>query len=622
MLADNIVLLKKRYPDLYRLVVDREEKSEPIHFFIEKAKDGNDTLKYQTKEQTMYLHSKYDPVREAESIVDKLVEQEAILEDTQIVFYGLGLGYHIEAFIKRFPETAFIIIEPSVELLSIFLERKLLKNLALKNLKLIQCGNDGENLFNQIIQTKDKHLVICEHPVYPKIFKQDYQGFLDNFKTIIKKQRSSLLTNYAYKKRWVINSVNNFKFVLTTPNILMGNNDLFKGKTAILVAAGPSLDYEIDNLRRIKEEGLAYIFAVGSAINSLIENDIYPDAMCTYDPQGVNQQVFKKLNERGVNTIPMIFGSSVGFETLQQYSGPKFHMITSQDTVSKYFLKDKNYQELVVVKDAPSIAVLTLELLEKMEFDKIVLVGQNLGFKGDTYYASGIDYGANPASLKSASMIEVIDVDGNKMLTNEALNQMKLELEARIATFGTPVINTTIGGAAIKGTSFEKLDKVIDVELKTPITVGVFDQIKTSNNYDEEFLFSQFKKLKIAYEVYREILLTIKQLIIKTDELVRNKNLNQSENMYIKIDHLLDELERNDFAKVFEIPMNRVEHEILAYNLQRIQREQKGLQRLKEKTGCLSIFINHMLDQLSIDDGIILNLENDLTELKMKNTQS
>ena len=30
----------------------------------------------------------------------------------------------------------------------------------------------------------------------------------------------------------------------------------------------------------------------------------------------------------------MIFGSSVGYETLIDYPGEKYHMITSQDTVS------------------------------------------------------------------------------------------------------------------------------------------------------------------------------------------------------------------------------------------------------------------------------------------------
>jgi len=38
---------------------------------------------------------------------------------------------------------------------------------------------------------------------------------------------------------------------------------MFKDKPAILVSAGPSLDYEIENLRYIKENGLAYISQSG-----------------------------------------------------------------------------------------------------------------------------------------------------------------------------------------------------------------------------------------------------------------------------------------------------------------------------------------------------------------------
>ncbi len=38
----------------------------------------------------------------------------------------------------------------------------------------------------------------------------------------------------------------NFKEVLNTPNVLLEKKDQFKGKPAILVAAGPSLNEEIE----------------------------------------------------------------------------------------------------------------------------------------------------------------------------------------------------------------------------------------------------------------------------------------------------------------------------------------------------------------------------------------
>jgi len=374
MLADNILFLREQYPAVYQAVKTWEETKQEPMAFVEAARDGNLTLKYKSGDQSVYVHSKYNPIREAEAIVDKLSKDQDINEQTLMVFYGIGLGYHIEAFITRYPMVSYSIVEPSPEIFTCYLDHKvLIKNLN-KNLLMLQCGNQADPLYTKAVQSKDKNLLICELSAYPQVFKTEYTAFLSEFRRIVKEQRSSLHTNFAYKKRWIINSVNNFKVVLQTPNILLEDHDFCKGKSALLVAAGPSLDLEIENLKKIKAEGLAYIFSVGSAINTLIHHGIEPDGMCTYDPSERNQIVFNKINELGIETIPMIFGSSVGYEVLEQYHGPKYHMLTNQDTVAAYFLRTESREQIEMVIDAPTIAVVTLELLEKLGFSQIILV--------------------------------------------------------------------------------------------------------------------------------------------------------------------------------------------------------------------------------------------------------
>lgn len=158
----------------------------------------------------------------------------------------------------------------------------------------------------------------------------------------------------------------NFGEVLNTPNILLEKKGEFKDKPAIIVAAGPSLNEEIENIRYIKENGLAYIFSVGSAVNTLVYHNIYPDAATTYDPGKFNQNVFTKIKEKEIKDIPMVFGSSVGYETLLNYPGKKYHMITSQDSVSNYYLRNENNKPIDMVYDAPTIAVVTLQLLYEL----------------------------------------------------------------------------------------------------------------------------------------------------------------------------------------------------------------------------------------------------------------
>src|SRR5690606_4805399 len=126
-------------------------------------------------------------------------------------------------------------------------------------------------------------------------------------------------------------------------------------------------------LKEIKKQGLAYIFAVGSANKALIAHGIHPDAVFTYDPQGHNASVFKELMDNGHTTIPMVYGTSVGFETVQLYPGPKFHFVTAQDTITQNF----HETTLPIVNDAYSIAIVTLQILYHLQVKKVILVGQN-----------------------------------------------------------------------------------------------------------------------------------------------------------------------------------------------------------------------------------------------------
>lgn len=618
MLADNIVYLRKENPILYEALIKKaEDKSEPT-VILEDTKNNKKTLIIKKNEKLLYLHSKYDPIREAELIIDMLEEKEEIFEDTHVIFYGLGLGYHVDAFLKRYPKNEFSIYEPSMEVLMHYLDQTPLKSLPLKRLKNIQCECDESKLnvfFKTFITGGNKKHIICDLPPYQKIFGEEYQLFLNKFRDEIKSMRSSIHTNYAFKKRWIFNSVKNFKEVLGSPNILMENNAVFKGQKAILVSAGPSLDFEIENLKFIKERKLAYIFTVGSAINTLIHHDLFPDAMCTYDPTERSQLVFDKANEMGIKTIPMIFGSSVGFETLQSYPGRKYHMITSQDRVSHYFLREKNGQALISVSDAPSIAVVVLELLHKLGFKEIFLVGQNLAYLNKKNYADGIEYYENE-EINYDDSKKAEDVLGRAVYTTDSYLLMKKMMEVHIKNLNMNVINTTKGGIKIEGTQYIEMNEVIKETLKNSIVdTEAFENIIESGIYDQVYIKHQLIKMIDAYKRYQVLLSLLQQQIYKLDGLVVNRNTKQANIMHKKIDGLIVELEVNDFAKVFALPMNRVEQEVLAMNIQQIKKEKNELKKIRELIPRLGGFINLLYGDSQLNQQIIEILTEDIGDL-------
>lgn len=564
ILIDNINVLKSAYPELWNRLksLERTIKISPIH--IEETRRGNKTIWIENDGKKLYLHSKYNPIREAEAIIE---EYEGIESDTTVIFYGTGLGYHIDLFLQKHPDVNYYIYEPIPELLYIYLSHKSLRKLpSLKMKDLILADNEIEarKFFNQLIDRasgKYIHVVLSSHK---NIFPEEYERFLESFKGTLKDKKSHIGVNLAFQERWILNSMKNFKEVLNTPNILLEKKGKFQGKPAIIVAAGPSLNEEIENLRYIKEKGLAYIFSVGSAINTLIHHDIYPDAATTYDPSARNQIVFEKVKEKDIADIPMIFGSSVGYETLIDYPGKKYHMITSQDTVSNYYLKNKNEDSIYIVQDAPSIAVVTVQLLYELGFNPIILVGQNLAYKGKKRHSEGVHYSKDVTDDEMEKGIWVKDVYGNEVLTNDGFNRMRQQMEYYIKTLpNIKVINTTKGGAHIEGTSFMELKRVIDEYLKE--TVVEKDWLEgNKTQYDKEYLRLQSEKMDRAYKRAYKLMDEYYDILNTIERLIRNQNFNQVEKTYVKLDKALRKIERNDFFITFVLPMNRVHYKVLA----------------------------------------------------------
>ncbi|NMA03720.1 MAG: DUF115 domain-containing protein, partial [Clostridiales bacterium] len=461
---------------------------------------------------------------------------------------------------------------------------------------------------------------IIELPSHKQNFPNEYEKFKEIFSNIVRDKKGSLAVNYRFQKRWIENSMRNFKDVLFTPNIIIENKDQFKGSPAVIVAAGPSLNEEIENVRYIKENGLAYIFSVGSAVNTLVHHNIYPHAATTYDPGEFNQNVFKGIKEKGIKEIPMIFGSSVGYETLENYPGKKYHMITSQDTVSNYYLKDKEDKPINIVQDAPSIAVVTVQLLYQLGFSTIILVGQNLAYRDKERHSAGISYSKEVSEKEMEEGLRVKDVYGNEVLTNEGYNSMRQQIEHYIKELpNINVINTTKGGAHIEGTEFIELKEVINRELKEEVVEEDWMD-KGQTNYDREYLKLKLVNMDRAYEEVLKINKDYYNVVDTIDRLIVNRNFAQAEKMYTRLNRELERLENNDFYKIFILPMNRVEYKILVNSIDRLNIERdaykKGLEIIKN----FGRFINMCIREIEELKPIYDKMSADI--IKICNTDS
>lgn len=610
MLINNINYLREKYPYI-REQLKSIEKNKDSEFTIEETRSGDKTLLYKNDENKTYFHSKYNPIREADSLIENYKE----IKNQNIIFYGTGLGYHIDLLMTQNPDNNYYIFEPIPELLKEFLSTRDLTKKQYKNLKKLSLGlqNIAQDT-NELIQFNRKCVHIIELPTHKQLFESKYKLFNEMFLEIISSKRSSMLTNYGYQKRWVVNTMKNFKEVLSTPNILIEKSGQFKGKPAILVSAGPSLDEEIENLKHIKENGLAYIFSVGSAINTLIHNNIHPDAVTTYDPTEKNQLVFDKVNREGIKDIPMIFGTSVGYEVLENYIGDKYHMITSQDPTSSYYLKTEEEISIKKVQDAPSIAVVTIQLLSQLGFSPIILTGQNLGYLNGDNYSEGIEYNDKLTEEEIKDALKTKDVYGDEILTNKGFNTMRSQIELYIKHLGsTKIINTTKGGANIEGAEFIELEKIIENELKENIVEKNWLEGNKAN-YDKEYLEEKLKSMDREYDRALKITRKCIDIIRKINKEINDKRISKAENLYITLDKEIRKMEKNDFYVHFLIPMNRVQYKMLAQNVQNINEIRDPFDKGKEIVKSYGGLISILNDDLSLLKNIYKDMKEDIKD--------
>ena len=98
MLKENKDILQKAYPHVWNRLKLLEDTRQNFSIHIEETKQRDKTLWVEKDGKKVHIHSKYNPIREAEVIVE---EYDEIEDNTTVVFYGTGLGYHIDLFLKK-----------------------------------------------------------------------------------------------------------------------------------------------------------------------------------------------------------------------------------------------------------------------------------------------------------------------------------------------------------------------------------------------------------------------------------------------------------------------------------------------------------------------------------------
>lgn len=457
--VENLLWFRKHFPNVYHQLRNRQPDDDQVR--ITEARNQQANIEVYVENAWVPLYSRYNPEQEAY----RWAQQLQLCAD-ELILIGLGCGYHLKALLELHPKVQVHGFEPNDQLLLAGVQGGLFFDLPISRIRSIgvaSCHDEEgflqsvshffQSILNQLLHQKFEILFV---PSYQRLFQKEVGVISETFKKLVSGQRHELQVNVGFEKLWTLNALKNLPYTLKSPSAGVLKEKVH-GKPLIIVSSGPSLEKEIEVLKRSRDR--AIILAAGSSVNGLIHHGVFPHAVISYDPAPPNKKVFDLLATYDVQ-IPFIFGTTIYHEILSEYQYDNlFHVIISQDTVTPQVYQRLGIDPGPIVSDAPSIAIVALQLAIWWGTNPIIFVGQDLAFPENKYYAAGVSHLRDPllTDEERKSYFEVEKVGGGSVLTSSGLNRMRENMEAVIkqVSQGSPerlFINTSAEGARIYGT--------------------------------------------------------------------------------------------------------------------------------------------------------------------------
>jgi hypothetical protein len=334
----------------------------------------------------------------------------------------------------------------------------------------------------------------------------------------------------------------------------------------------------------------------------------------------MNSKVFKNIIEQQMDQIPLIFGSTIGFETPQRYPGKMANFMVKNDYIMELFLKRSDGGSYTLIERFRSIATLTLQILHYVGFSPIILVGQNFAYRADQYYAQGIDYiKAELDEKKKENALPVTDVYGNETLSSRGHIAMRVEMEEFIRQIGREdIINTTKGGANIRGTKFATLESVIRDKLysRGVVEENWFDHIQGSITYDYDHFNKSTQEMLDSYRNLEITFRRFTELMEEMDRYTSTKNIRQLEICFNKFDKLFDRLQRNKLNLRIIQAMNHLEFQLILKMYEEVRFNTDTIEKAKRVIKQFGAYVSNCTEDLII----VKTLLEDMREKVLRDT--
>ena len=524
--------------------------------------------------------------------------KDSLSKNDIVICFGLGLGYLFKRAYISSP-SKIIVYEPNIEILRFVFEYVDFSEQLLDKRVFI---TDNENEISDYISEKyliNDKIDFIYPPGYLNINPKELLSISEKIIETCKSKSSDINTITRLSKLWIENNLKNLKFLKNSRpvNIL---KDKFIGKTALILAAGPSLK---DDIQIIKQNRNKYvIFAVNKIFDYIVQNDVLPDFLVAADARYVNLTV-KEL-EKVSSRINLITTTKVDNSIFKNKFNTIFNYYLKNDAVNTEL--NKLFPESIELLDTEGTAVSQCYYSAKlMGFSNIIFSGLDLAIKNmSTAYANGEEINMiSPeqilVSAEEKKFVAVKSVTGDLIATRDDYAIFIKQLESAFSKNKTAVIyNTTNFGAYIEGMKYQPLNEIAEKIESTNIDINkTLNIMFTDSETQWEKIFERFENMISEQKFHIEaIAKKIENWLTKYKQKIESKDCSIEK---------LNEIKKEELSTIKDILDNVIlgsylQSEILEYTELNKAQESSKEESVEKRLYTINLFESALLESKNL----------------------
>ncbi|MCG8592683.1 MAG: DUF115 domain-containing protein, partial [Proteobacteria bacterium] len=411
------------------------------------------------------IETEPDAARSGRTIAAELTREPADF----LVVLGFAGGHHLEALLQRHAGPLFV-LEPRTERLRAAVEAR--DPRPLLGHERLHLATDPEATLHALERAEcaDMVLRVGAHPEFAASAAEFTQAFVERLQHMRRAAQIALRTRNHYALHFAYTTSTNLPAILANPSFA-GLYGAFAGRPAVVVAAGPSLDRQLETLARVQDR--VAIVAIGQTAGSLVRAGIRPDLVHVTESQPVAHQLEGLRAE-----LDLVLSPSVHPGVFDAPARHRFVATPASNALACWLGRQRGEREWVM--GGSTVSQSAVGIASGLGARRILLIGQDLAFTGGRVYASHSAYAMVGLELEDGRYVlknsrakgdlfdgradrdddpaeEVVWVEGwggGRVPTSPAYAafiEHYRDIGRSLAAVGIRVLNCTEGGARIPG---------------------------------------------------------------------------------------------------------------------------------------------------------------------------